>query len=79
MPKIDTFTADDIICGSNPSGGRVIGRCWEACSSWVPVSSLVFPHGSLDRLKSVYGLFLSTLNSKDRQSKTRHSRAGNSR
>ena len=26
------------LCGSTPSGGCVIGRCWEACPSWVPVS-----------------------------------------
>ena len=24
-------------CGGTPSGGCVVGRCWEACSSWVPV------------------------------------------
>ena len=24
-------------CSGTPSGGCVVGRCWEACSSWVPV------------------------------------------
>ena len=27
----------DTHCGGTPSGGCVVGRCWEACSSWVPV------------------------------------------
>ena len=37
-------------CDGTPSGGCVFGRCWEACPSWVPVSLIVSPHGSLDRL-----------------------------
>ena len=26
------------VCRSIPSGGCVVGRCWEACPSWVSVS-----------------------------------------
>ena len=26
------------VCSGTQSGGCVVGRCWEACSSWVPVS-----------------------------------------
>ena len=37
QPKVDTFTADDANCSGTPSGGCVVGRCWEACSSWIPV------------------------------------------
>ena len=37
--------------------GCVVGRCWEARSSWVPVSSLVSPQGSLDRLNSLLHYF----------------------
>ena len=33
-----TRPADDAKCSGTPSGGCVVGRCWEACSSWVPVS-----------------------------------------
>ena len=29
--------ADDANCSGTPSGVCVVGRCWEACSSWVPV------------------------------------------
>ena len=29
--------ADDANCSGAPSGGCGVGRCWEACSSWVPV------------------------------------------
>ena len=36
---------------------------------------LVSPHGSLDRLKSLY-IISSTLNSKDGQNRPRHDRAG---
>ena len=38
-PKVDTFSpADGANCSDTPSvGGCVVGRCWEACSSWVPV------------------------------------------
>ena len=25
------------MCSGTPSGGCVVGRYWEACSSWVPV------------------------------------------
>ena len=25
------------VCSSTPSGECVVGRCWEVCSSWVPV------------------------------------------
>ena len=31
----------------------MVGRRWEACSSWVPVSLLI-SHASLDRLKKAY-------------------------
>ena len=40
-----------------PRGGCVVGRCWEACSSLIPVSLLVSPHGSLDRPKSLNAIF----------------------
>ena len=30
--------ADGANCSGTPSRGRVVGRCWEACSSWFPVS-----------------------------------------
>ena len=26
--------SDDAKCSGTPSGGCVVGRCWEACSSW---------------------------------------------
>ena len=26
----------DVLCSGTPSGGCVVGRCWEACLSWVP-------------------------------------------
>ena len=28
-------------CSGTPRGGYVVGRCWEACSSWVPVPLIV--------------------------------------
>ena len=30
-------SSDDANCSGTPSGGYVVDRCWEACSSWVPV------------------------------------------
>ena len=39
--KVDTSPADDAKCDGTPSGGCVVGLCWEACPSWVPVSLVV--------------------------------------
>ena len=41
---------------SNPGGGCVVGRCSEACPSWLPVSLVVSAHDSLARLKVYYAL-----------------------
>ena len=36
----DASPADDAICHGTPKGRCVVGGCWEACPSWVPVSLL---------------------------------------
>ena len=61
--------SDGAKCSGTPSGGCVVGRCWEACSSWVPVSLLV-SHGKLDSLKSLQMIL------KDRHNRARHGGAG---
>ena len=46
-----TRPAHDVNCDSTPSGEYVVGRCWGACPSWVPVYFTGLSSGSLGRLK----------------------------
>ena len=51
MMELTSGPADDAKCHGTPRGGCVVGRCWEACPSWAPVSLFVSLHGSLARLE----------------------------
>ena len=46
-------------CHGTRSGGCVVGRCWEACPSWVPVSLLALHRlaGSAQSLVNAQGLY----------------------
>ena len=77
-----TSPADDIKCGVTPSGGCVVGRCLEACFSWVPVPLFGLSSWLAGLTEKLFHDFLYIelkKTNKTRQDRVGQGRAGNAR